>query len=215
MEKWKNTFSIHTKNIWTEVTHWAGSVLLFIYKSKTENRYFFSVQRFLFHHLFYKVICPLFHHPSFPSASFISKSSGSAPGFCSLPWMVQRAHVDSLWVAVPVYSVERDDVGDGAVYDWGSCVWPWTRNTAVPMAVPQAATAACAAIGWCQWTARCGACLLKVQRWGVIGQEAEKLVIFWCWRWGRCCSCCCHHHAVMLVGEKQKSFNVSVSSKTF
>lgn len=31
------------KKIPTEVTHWVGSVLLFIYKSKTENRFFFSV----------------------------------------------------------------------------------------------------------------------------------------------------------------------------
>lgn len=84
----EKTPSVFTPKIWTEVTHWAGSVLLFIYKSKTENRYFFSVQRFLFLLLnlllFYNGICPLFLF-YFPSASFICKFLLKRTGLLSPP----------------------------------------------------------------------------------------------------------------------------------
>lgn len=57
----------------TEVTHWVGSVLLFIYKSKTENRFFFSVHSNCIL-LFTKVFVLFFFSSSKLSIPFMSKS---------------------------------------------------------------------------------------------------------------------------------------------
>lgn len=70
----------------TEVTHWVGSVLLFIYKSKTENRFFFSVHsNFIL--LFTKVFV-LFFFFSPPSIPFTSKSNHECTKLLQCPPVV-------------------------------------------------------------------------------------------------------------------------------
>lgn len=67
----------------TEVTHWVGSVLLFIYKSKTENRFFFSVHsNFIL--LFTKVFVLFFFSPHLPSYSHLNLITSAQSSFCVL-----------------------------------------------------------------------------------------------------------------------------------
>lgn len=75
----------------TEVTHWVGSVLLFIYKSKTENRFFFSVHSnciLLFTKVF---VLFFFPPPNFRSHSCLNPITSALRSFSALQPFVIKA----------------------------------------------------------------------------------------------------------------------------